>query len=60
MIGGLDPKQALQKILMQAEGEKDRQSSASQTARDMMEAFSPQNVLGKVGEILGIIGKISG
>lgn len=39
--------------LMRAQGEQDRQSQASNTARDMMEAMNPMNVIGGILEMIG-------
>jgi hypothetical protein len=42
--------------VMRAESERDRQSGSSTQARDAMEGFSPERVLGGIAEILKVLG----
>ena len=49
-----------QMTLMRAQGETDRQSSSSTMMRDMMEAFSPEKVLGSLMEVFKALASISG
>lgn len=46
--------------LERARGESERQSGASQSARDLMEAMNPMNVLGQLAEVFKMLGSLSG
>lgn len=59
-VGGQIGNNNLQMIMMKADGEKDRQSAASDLARTAMEAANPMNVLGGIAQIIKALGSISG
>ena len=51
---------SLNMSVMRAESERDRQSGLSNQARDAMECFSPQHILGALMEIFKVLACLSG
>lgn len=56
MAGDININNGGNMAVLRAESERDRQSSSSTAARDAMEGFSPEKVLGGIAEILKILG----
>ncbi len=62
-IGGCGPcggNEMLQKLMMKIDSEKDRGRTASNSARDAMQGFSPAGVLGGIAQVVKALGSISG